>query len=287
MLKSRPTPGSGACPYALYRSKCRHAHSQMPKAVAMHVPDDGTPKDIDREFVASFMIFDEQNEKPDGLFYAINGYIFCNLPGLIKKEGDKVRWYLLGMGNEKDLHSPHWHGKTVYAGTRNTDVIELLPGSMVAVEMNANNPGSWMLHCHVSDHMESGMMAIYTIYPAPARSCPIRFTAGDFWGSSGKFTVVIRNTSGKTIKNLSLVSEHFLAPQDLRRPFDSLWSTNREIPSDQQQTLEKPAYAAARAQAVMGWVFFPSAITYTDGTSWNPKQENECFTTFWRRQRSS
>jgi hypothetical protein len=32
----------------------------------------------------------------------------------------------------------------------------------------------------------------------------------------------------------------------------------------------------------MGWVFFPSAIEYVDGTSWHPKQDGECFTTFWR-----
>ena len=34
---------------------------------------DGSPKDVDREFVASFMIFNEMAGKPEGLFYAING----------------------------------------------------------------------------------------------------------------------------------------------------------------------------------------------------------------------
>ena len=66
---------------------------------------DGSPKDVDREFVASFMIFDQMAGKPAGLFYAINGFIFGNLPGLMMKQGDKVRWYLLGMGNEIDLHT--------------------------------------------------------------------------------------------------------------------------------------------------------------------------------------
>jgi FtsP/CotA-like multicopper oxidase with cupredoxin domain len=97
---------------------------------------------------------------------------FGNLPGLIMKLGDKVRWYLLGIGNEIDLHTPHWHGETVTDGKQNTAVIELLPGSMKTVDMLADNPGSWMFHCHVEDHMEAGMMAIYTIYapPAPVRS---------------------------------------------------------------------------------------------------------------------
>ena len=51
------------------------------------------------------------------------------------KAGERVRWHVLGMGNEVDLHSPHWHGKTVRIGGlangRRTDTIELLPGSMV------------------------------------------------------------------------------------------------------------------------------------------------------------
>ena len=74
---------------------------------------DGSPKDVDREFIASFMVFDEMGGKREGLFYAINGFIFGNLPGLMMKQGEKVRWYLLGMGNEIDLHTPHWHGETV------------------------------------------------------------------------------------------------------------------------------------------------------------------------------
>jgi hypothetical protein len=243
---------------------------------------DGTPKDIDREFVASFMIFDEMGGKADGLFYAINGYIFGNLPGLMMQQGDKVRWYLLGMGNEKDLHTPHWHGKTVSTGTTNTDVIELLPGSMKTVDMLADNPGSWMFHCHVGDHMESGMMAVYTIYPPPNRSCPIKFPAGDFWNSNGKFTLTVKNATNKQIKSLQLTAEHFLAPQDLRRPFDFNWSSKESIPPKSQQTIEKPAYKEASAEAVMGWVFIPNAITYSDGTTWHPKHDSECFKVFWR-----
>jgi hypothetical protein len=117
---------------------------------------DGSPKDVDREFVASFMIFDELAGKPAGLFYAISGFIFGNLPGLYMKQGVEVRWHLLGMRNEIDLHSPHWHGETVVEDTRHTDVIELLPGSMKTVDIVADNPGIWMFHCHVEDHMEAG-----------------------------------------------------------------------------------------------------------------------------------
>lgn len=87
----------------------------------------GAPKDVDREFVMMFMIFNEQPGKDAGQFHSINGCIFGNLPGVLMKQGERVRWYLLGMGDEKDLHSPHWHGETVDYGKRHTDVIQLLP----------------------------------------------------------------------------------------------------------------------------------------------------------------
>ncbi|MBI2817895.1 MAG: multicopper oxidase domain-containing protein [Acidobacteria bacterium] len=126
---------------------------------------DATPKDVNREFVTMFMIFDEAAGAERGLMHSINGFIFGNLPGLVMNLGEKVRWYLLGMGNEIDLHSGHWHGKTVRFHGRQTDVIELLPGSMATVDMNADNAGTWLYHCHVADHIDAGMIATYTIQP--------------------------------------------------------------------------------------------------------------------------
>jgi FtsP/CotA-like multicopper oxidase with cupredoxin domain len=126
---------------------------------------DATPVDVDREFVALMMIFDEARGKERGLMHSINGFVFGNVPGLVMKSGERVRWYLLGMGNEKDLHTLHWHGKTAQVPGRRTDVVELLPGSMVTADMRADNPGTWMIHCHVADHFYAGMYGTYTIEP--------------------------------------------------------------------------------------------------------------------------
>jgi len=126
---------------------------------------DGSPKDVDREFVAAFFIFNEDAGKERGLMHSINGYIFGNLRGLTMHSGEKVRWYLLGMGNEVDLHTAHWHGKTLSVRYHATDAIELLPGSMVTADMKADNPGNWLFHCHVADHIDAGMITTYTILP--------------------------------------------------------------------------------------------------------------------------
>jgi FtsP/CotA-like multicopper oxidase with cupredoxin domain len=242
---------------------------------------DGSPKDVDREFVVLFMIFNELNGKDAGMFHSVNGYIFGNLPGLIMKKGEKVRWYLLGMGNEKDLHSAHWHGKTVSAHGENLDVVELMPGSMKTVDMVADNPGQWMLHCHVADHMENGMMALYTIYEPAARACPVQFVSGDFWNSSGTNAITLRNVSGKQIERMSLMSELLLAPQYLRRPHDAEWAVPEPIQAGGEQTLTRGGYLQGNDQ-IMGRVFFPESIVFGDGTTWIPKQEGECFDVFWR-----
>jgi len=125
---------------------------------------DATPVDVDREFVLAFFIFDEDGGRERGLMHGVNGFIFGNLPGLDMNSGERVRWYVLGMGNEVDLHTPHWHGKTLLYEGRRTDVVELLPGSMATLDMVADNAGTWLMHCHVADHIDAGMLATYTIH---------------------------------------------------------------------------------------------------------------------------
>ena len=66
--------------------------------------------------------------------HSINGYVYGNGPHVVLNAGQRVRWYLLGMGTEVDLHTPHWHGNTLTTpmGMR-MDMIELLPGTMLVL----------------------------------------------------------------------------------------------------------------------------------------------------------
>ncbi|MBI3887123.1 MAG: multicopper oxidase domain-containing protein [Opitutae bacterium] len=139
---------------------------------------DGTPADVDREFITLFMNFDEAQSRfapdnaarlnpstaaPTNRFHSINGFVFGNLPMLRMKNGERVRWYLVALGGEHDLHTPHWHGNTVLHEGRRTDVLELLPASMKVADMRADNPGVWLFHCHVSEHVKAGMAGRYEI----------------------------------------------------------------------------------------------------------------------------
>ncbi len=36
---------------------------------------------------------------------------------------------------------------------------------MVTADMVPDNVGTWMYHCHVSEHMQAGMMSMYQVLP--------------------------------------------------------------------------------------------------------------------------
>jgi len=165
---------------------------------------DGKPKDVDREFVSLFMIFDENtswyldhniqtyasdpkgvkkldftpadaegNLSATGTGFAaanfkgtINGYIYGNMPMMTMKKGERVRWYLVTIGEGVNLHTPHWHGNVVLADGKHTDVVLLGgPAQMLTVDMVPDDPGIWLYHCHLDEHMDMGMVARYKVEP--------------------------------------------------------------------------------------------------------------------------
>ncbi len=71
----------------------------------------------------------------------INGYLYGNGPMPTVHIGEHVRWYVFSLGTEVDLHTPHWHGNTVTVNGRRTDLIELLPATVVTADMVPDDKG--------------------------------------------------------------------------------------------------------------------------------------------------
>jgi manganese oxidase len=147
---------------------------------------DGSPKDVDREVFALFSVMNENSSPfldenvhrfaqppfPDpededfeesNLMHSINGYVFGNQPMITMHRGEHVRWYVMSMGTEVDLHTPHWHGNTVTVNGMRMDVVSLLPATMVVADMVPDDVGTWLFHCHVNDHIRAGMLTRYTV----------------------------------------------------------------------------------------------------------------------------
>jgi len=162
---------------------------------------DGTPKDVDREFVVAFDEIDEASSHylmtnlrryaihpesaqvamvfalpqvvppPVGQFNfkeTLNGFMYGNGPLPTMRVGERVRWYLMA-STGFEIHSPHWHGNTVQIAHMRTDVTALLPMGMVVADMVPDNPGIWLFHCHLSNHLRMGMQSRYEVRPVSAR----------------------------------------------------------------------------------------------------------------------
>ncbi|KJS55007.1 copper oxidase [Streptomyces rubellomurinus subsp. indigoferus] len=74
--------------------------------------------------------------------------------------GERVR---LEFRNSTSMwHPVHLHGHTFALGGDGPrkDTAVVLPGTTLAVDFDADNPGLWMVHCHNVYHAETGMMTV-------------------------------------------------------------------------------------------------------------------------------
>jgi suppressor of ftsI len=71
-------------------------------------------------------------------------------------------------------HPVHFHGQRFLVlaqnGVRNTnlawkDTFLLPAGGSADLLLDATNPGAWMAHCHIAEHLESGMMLHFSVTP--------------------------------------------------------------------------------------------------------------------------
>jgi FtsP/CotA-like multicopper oxidase with cupredoxin domain len=201
--RAGPAPGDGSSILWMYHS---HVNDERDVDAGLVGPiivtarsaarADGTPRDVDREFVVAFAEFDEnqswyladnirrftktpakakiiktpfgedaQEPGAAGNFKeSMNGYLYGRLPGLTMHVGERVRWYLMATTGF-EIHAPHWHGNDVVINNMRTDVGALLPMGMVVADMIPDDPGTWLFHCHVGPHLIAGMQALYHVLP--------------------------------------------------------------------------------------------------------------------------
>ncbi|MGB5241885.1 MAG: multicopper oxidase domain-containing protein [Prochlorococcaceae cyanobacterium] len=187
-------PDSIAWPYHSHVNEVSDTSAGLVGAIVIHRRGSlderrQLPKGVDREFVNLFTVTDEnkslyletnmreflgaapidsEDEEfvESNLMHGINGFVYGDLPGLTMAEGEHVRWHVMSMGTEIDIHTPHWHGTTLLENGRRLDTTEVFPASSRTLDMTPDRPGMWMLHCHVNDHMEAGMHAMFTVLPS-------------------------------------------------------------------------------------------------------------------------
>ncbi|XP_053501525.1 ferroxidase HEPHL1-like isoform X2 [Ictalurus furcatus] len=94
---------------------------------------------------------------------AINGYVYGNLPGIEMCQNKKISWHFIGMGNEVDIHSAHFHGQTLLIQGHRVDSVSVFPASFMTAEMEPLTLGRWLLNCQVNSHLQDGMQALFHV----------------------------------------------------------------------------------------------------------------------------
>jgi FtsP/CotA-like multicopper oxidase with cupredoxin domain len=103
-----------------------------------------------------------------GVFWTVNGaavheHGHQHSPILNLRRGQSC---VLELVNDTAWHHPihlHGHAFRVGAGGAWADSVLLDPKSRAEVAFVADNPGDWMLHCHVLEHQATGMMAVVRV----------------------------------------------------------------------------------------------------------------------------
>ncbi len=109
----------------------------------------------------------DPNEMSEFNVLTINGRCFPGTEPLLASIGDRVR-IRIGNLSAMDHHPIHLHGYafritetdggTIPEADRRPETTVLLPvGSTRTIEFEANNPGDWAMHCHMTHHVMNQM----------------------------------------------------------------------------------------------------------------------------------
>ena len=85
------------------------------------------------------------------------------------KRGESYRFVLTNVTPRMHPIHIHGHSFTVLKSNKRdlpphfADTVLLLPNEVMEVAFVADNPGRWMMHCHIIEHQETGMMAWFEV----------------------------------------------------------------------------------------------------------------------------
>jgi FtsP/CotA-like multicopper oxidase with cupredoxin domain len=106
----------------------------------------------------------------DGRTWPEQGHENAPPPILRFAQGETA--YIEFFNSSRFPHPMHLHGHTFKVLSASelerpvhwADTVLVMPDERVRIAFVADNPGNWMLHCHIIEHQETGMMAWFEVY---------------------------------------------------------------------------------------------------------------------------
>jgi FtsP/CotA-like multicopper oxidase with cupredoxin domain len=105
----------------------------------------------------------------DGKPWPQTGHEHLPPPLMTLAKGTTVRLQLTN--TTPHVHPMHVHGHTFKVLSASklkrpehwADTVLVLPEERVEIAFVADNPGNWMIHCHIIEHQDTGMMAWFRV----------------------------------------------------------------------------------------------------------------------------
>eukprot|EP00042_Codosiga_hollandica_P042578 m.393654 g.393654 ORF g.393654 m.393654 type:complete len:1125 (+) comp56357_c0_seq7:539-3913(+) len=147
----------------------------MLKAAAVAEPE--RAKDVQKEFVLAFYTIQEQFMPYAEIFdgdgdedavslletrFTINGYSFCNLPGLVGSVNDTVRLHFLSIGALANTHGVYFQGHAFDVDGVSSAQVAVLPGITVSADVRLAQRGSFLISTESVDTGVYGARALFT-----------------------------------------------------------------------------------------------------------------------------
>eukprot|EP00887_Chlorella_sp_A99_P002379 scaffold10.g2379.t1 len=100
-------------------------------------------------------VLEEAAGGPDALAaayskHSINGYMYCNQPRLTFGQGERVRFHVLALGTDVDVHSPALAGGA-WRGGGVAPALAMMPGIALTADATMDVPGAATLACKVAE----------------------------------------------------------------------------------------------------------------------------------------
>jgi len=123
------------------------------------------------------------------MLFTINDQAYPAIPAILVRPGDLVKLHFTNTGGMLAIpHPMHLHGhvftllaqngKPLSGSPVHLDTLVVQPDESYDVAFVANNPGLWMLHCHIVDHDGHGM-DMMVVYPHIATPYTIGSASGN------------------------------------------------------------------------------------------------------------
>eukprot|EP00798_Chlamydomonas_sp_ICE-L_P000323 gene323-33546_t len=92
------------------------------------------------------------------LHHSVNFFMYCNMPAPNILAGSNVRFHIMTLGDETDMHAPNLGGGGSFlTKDERAESLQLVAGSMKTVKLSLSSPGHYEIECGVQDQYIAGM----------------------------------------------------------------------------------------------------------------------------------